>query len=194
MEDRQRPPLDADVCEAIKVEQHEIDKRYWAELELLPVSPVTRLRDEMKGLPCSPTRPRHLLRLLREYACALFDAEARKYPPGRELPRWLINLGESIEARVVPFLLRPNLGGSLDYHATAEEIKTAVHDSLKSQIEDFNSKWPDNPSPLIAENTVQLSPTHCDQPVEVSRDAQNKNRSANRLEGCVTNADLPWKN
>jgi DNA-binding transcriptional ArsR family regulator len=159
MADLQRPPLDADVYEEIKVEQHEIDKRYLTELELLRVSPLTRLREDMSGLPPSPTRPLYLLRLLREYACARFDAEARRYPSGNELPQWLLNLGERIEARVSEFLRAgPGLRGSLDYHATLEEMKTAIHESLRSRIEDCRLGFRQILSSQILNDRITSSP------------------------------------
>jgi DNA-binding transcriptional ArsR family regulator len=170
MSDLQRPPLDAVEYEAIEVAQYEVDQKYLEELQSLRVSAGTQFREEVRGMPPAPRRPIQLLNILREYASALFQAEAMRYPAGHELPSWLFNLGERIEDKVIQFL-RPNLSGSLDYHTTSEEMKNAIHDSLKSQIEAFESTWLGSQSPRIAENRIQLSPTGRDQQVEPSRHA-----------------------
>ena len=167
----QKPPLDADVYEAISVEQHEVDRRYWTELQPLRVSSLTSFSEEIKGLPPPPPQPIRLFKILEEYACALFDAEATKYPPSREHPCWLHDLGERIEARVINSL-RPNFSGTLTHHATAEEMAKAVHDSLISHVEDCISGIQRLPSPPISTGAVQLSPTANGQPVITSREAQ----------------------
>lgn len=163
MEDPHRPPLGADIYEAIALAQYEVDQKYWAELQPLRVSSLALLNADLKGQPLPPKQSLHLLKILGEYAGALFDVEARKYPPGPELARWLLDLGERIEARVLESL-QPNFSGTLAYHATAEEMGKAVHNPIKSHIEDSTAGSPRIPPPLMSTGAVQLPQTAVGQP------------------------------
>lgn len=141
MEDLHRPPLGGDIYEAIELAQHEVDKQYWAELQPLRVSLFAELSETVGGPPSPPKRPIHLFKIVREYACALFDAEARNYPTARELPLWLLDLGKRIEVRVMK-ALRSGAGSTLLHHATKDEMEKEVHDVLTTHIEDCTSGFP----------------------------------------------------
>jgi len=164
----------------IALAQYEVDQKYWAELQPLRVSSLALLNADLKGQPLPPKRPIQLLKILREYAGALFDVEATKYPPGPELARWLLDLGKRIEARVINSP-QPHFGETLTYHATAEEMEKAVHDSLKSHIEDFMVGFPRIPSPLISTDAARLPPTAVGQPVP-PREAQRGETISEQIE------------
>src|ERR1017187_6464517 len=95
-----KPPLEEDVYEEISLAQYKVHKTYRAKLNPLFVSPVTQWVTVAKGEPPLPALPRRLGRILGEYACALFDAEASYYPASPELQTWLKNLAESVGLRL----------------------------------------------------------------------------------------------
>src|SRR5450759_4632565 len=96
------------------------------------VSPMDNLPALTRAAPPLPKQPVRLFRILGEYACALFNTEAGKYPISDELESWLRGLAERVEVRAVNAALQDSLWGTLTYHATREEMRAAVHKVLES--------------------------------------------------------------
>ncbi len=76
---------------------------------------------------------------LEQYACELFDAEAKRYPNGTQLLTLLPDLAGRIEVMVMKNLADMEKGspfdvglakGSLTYHATWDEMRTAIRAAL----------------------------------------------------------------
>jgi hypothetical protein len=136
-----KPPLGEDVYEEISLAQYKVHKTYRAKLNPLFVSPMTQWVTVVKGEPPLPALPRRLGRILGEYACALFDAEASYYPASPELQTWLKNLAESVAERVEERILDRSLPEpfgdislfqeALTYHATEEQMRQTIREALK---------------------------------------------------------------
>jgi hypothetical protein len=136
-----KPPLGEDVYEEISLAQYKVHKTYRAKLNPLFVSPVTQWVTVAKGEPPLPAMPKRLGRILGEYACALFDAEASYYPASPELQTWLKNLAESVAERVEERILDRSLPEpfgdislfqeALTYHATEEQMRQTIREALK---------------------------------------------------------------
>lgn len=133
MADLDRPPLGAEVYETIAVEQHGVHERYWALLKTMK-SPHGLLGDG----PKPPKQPIRLFKALGEYACDLFDVEAKRYPSDPERQSWLTRLAERIEAMVISNLDQLEIRATFDilhptlltYHATKEQMRQAVRSAL----------------------------------------------------------------
>jgi hypothetical protein len=137
MRDLRKPQLGADVYEEISAAQHKVDKAYWAQLQLLRVSPRAYSANARIGEPIPPAQPIRLGHTLGDYARALFNAEAKWYRLGPEWEGWLRNLAERMETRTIETAWQANSTGTLTYHATKEEMQKAVHEALQAHLEEI---------------------------------------------------------
>ncbi len=148
----ENPPLDPEVWEGIATRKHAIKKSYVDTfaplLEDLP-SPFRDIAGIGDGLPPPPKQPLFLQKKLGEYAVQLFDIEAFLYPKHEKLPVWVRHLANRVEKEVIghvagmrgksQFFGPFRHGGDLTYHATLEQMKTAIRDALKPRIALFKS-------------------------------------------------------
>ncbi len=134
-----KPPLGEDVWEEISSEQYGAEKVYWEKLKALLVLPDAYIAHYTTGEPIPPKQPNCLYKILGEYACALFDAEYRKYPLDDKLEVWLRNLAARVATSIETTLSSGNLG-ALTYHATEGGMKAAVSNALESHIRACISK------------------------------------------------------
>jgi hypothetical protein len=149
-----RPPLDPYELEQLELKLHEIDKRWWIELQMMTFS-VSRIETTLGSRtagPLPPKRPLQLKRHLQSYAIMLFNEEASSvifpnvawYPRDPQSRHWQSKLAERVEARVL--LLIAKLSDSfalvrfstydLDYHGvTQSEMRQCIRECLKRLIE-----------------------------------------------------------
>jgi hypothetical protein len=147
MEDPSKPPLTAERYEAIELAQYEIDKIYWRQLEPLRFGfNLSSMTEMMKGGPRPPRQPIYLCNILKEYACALFDAEVSWYPSSPQLAMWLRNLADRIETRIIETSLRATLYGTIEYHATKERMRAALQEALQHAIQKHLPQLDDTPA------------------------------------------------
>jgi hypothetical protein len=141
MDESSEPTLTPEVKEDILRAQYEVDNESLPKLNALRV-PVGKQLAAVAGAEATvPPQPIRLSRLLREYACALFEAEAREYPPEPELKQWLQLLGAKIEGRLLNTLRPGRLGlfsawiGELTYHLAEADITNVIREALRAQID-----------------------------------------------------------
>jgi len=167
MADPVRPPLGAEVYEAIAVEQHEVHERYWALLKAMPSPGIIMLHTG----PHPPKQPIRLFKTLGDYACELFDIEANRYPGDPQLLSWITQLVQRTEAMVMnnldqleqPTMLDVMSSRSLTYHATQDQMRQAVRSAL---IE--HAKRHPKPAATSGSRNAQI------QPQEISPPETNK--------------------
>jgi hypothetical protein len=135
-----KPPLTPEVWEEIALALYEVDKAYWPRLNALRHSHIVDIA-HLTGLglgapaPPLPRQPVKLCRILGEYACALFDAEAGRYPSSSVLRDWLQRLAAQTEERVMSAALQGGgIAGSLTYHTTAEQMRATIHVILANHV------------------------------------------------------------
>ena len=138
MEPSDKPPLGAEVYESIATDQYGIDKKYWEQLSGLLCD--SELMQSMMGRgPASPRQPIRLCRVLSEYACDSFDAEAKYYPDDDpRLDGWFKDLALRIATQTIcsSLLIGKGRGGRLTYHATREQMDAAIRESLRKHLSD----------------------------------------------------------
>jgi hypothetical protein len=149
MADPVRPPLGAEVYEAIAVEQHEVHERYWALLKAMPSPGIILLHTG----PHPPKQPIRLFKTLGDYACELFDIEANRYPGDPQLLSWITQLVQRTEAMVmdnVEQLEQPTMFDvmsqtRLTYHAT----KTQMRHAVRSALTDYAKAYPKTKATVV---------------------------------------------
>lgn len=140
MEELSRPPLGDDVYEEIELAQIQVDETFWPQLRELVVS---HIESPTRGTPPLRRRPMRLRRILREYACALFDVEAKRYPASHELELWLRELAARIETRTMHAAALHQMSVSrvtLTYHASEKQMRHAIRVALQLQIASHQSR------------------------------------------------------
>lgn len=141
--------LGPEIREEISREQYAIDRTYWAKLQPFRISVVVDVAILTRGMPVPPREPVRLCGILEEYAAALFDAEASRYPASRDLESQLRDLTDRVERKILSIVPGPVLHHSLTYHATEEQMRTAIRRGLEGRIRSHLSR---------AETTVPLDP------------------------------------
>jgi len=86
--------------------------------------------------PQMPRQPVRFCSLLGDYACELFEAEAKYYPNSAQLGPWLITLANAIEHMVAMRITEIEKGSnaSLTYHAPLGQMHVAIRDALNGKI------------------------------------------------------------
>jgi lambda repressor-like predicted transcriptional regulator len=151
MEELDRPSFSAEVCESIEDEQYKVHKLYWDILDRLGVT------IHLHSIPRPPKQPLRLHRILGEYACALFDIEAARYPDSPRVSQWLEALARRIEAIVLEKLAELAMSSglafsTLEYHLTKHEMLAAIRAALAKRIETYVPRSPLEAAP--ANSTV----------------------------------------
>jgi|GEM_PF-3680406 hypothetical protein len=162
MEDSNRPPLAAEVCEEIEDSQYSVQKIYATKLNVF----AEQLRDSssMFGLGGGeglrpPKRPIAIGKCLGAYAIALFDIESSFYPRSDGLPVWLEALARRVEQKIIAHVL--SIGDSpmrafflvrLTYHASEQQMREAIRAALKTKMEG-------HPNPVRSIAPAEQSPS-----------------------------------
>ena len=147
-----KPPLDPATWETIIVAQYHIHGRYTERLQQFvilgtpfsmvnlarQIEEVTAAQSRIPSMP-RPKQPTALCAVLRDYAERLFDTEAVNYPSGTQLSGWLSSLRLRIEnliaQRIDQIEKVSESGNGLSYHATQEQMRSAIHDALKGRAQ-----------------------------------------------------------
>jgi hypothetical protein len=147
MDDLDRPHLDLEVIEDIEVDIHYQDMRVWPVLKGLQL-PTPETQKAYAPLvfnegPMPPRRPQKLSKILAEYAAALFQVEAVRYPRlDPQFAYWLHRLAERVEEHVIERVGQVEAGNptnSLAYHGVSiESMRSVVAKSLKNAVKE----WP----------------------------------------------------
>ena len=141
MSNPERPPLTPADDEAVEVEQYEIQAAYSQqvrEMRLVLFSlPILYLGDRPP-----PKQPERLCSILSSYSCALFDAEAKRYPHELELPRWLTSLARRIEEMAMQWINEVDAGYRLKFtdHATRDQMRRAIRTALQVHVKTYVEK------------------------------------------------------
>jgi hypothetical protein len=150
MEDSDRPPLAAEVCEEIAIRQYLIQKTYGPKLKLFSdgledASPIARVLAGNEAIR-PPRRPIAFCKLLAAYAIELFDAEGRAYPRSDSLLMSLESLARRVEKKIIAHVL--SFGNSpmmsafrerLTYHLGEQQMREAIRAALKERTEPSDS-------------------------------------------------------
>jgi hypothetical protein len=147
MDDLDRPELGLDIIEQIDVEMHRQDMRFWPVLKGLQL-PKPETQKAYAQLvfnegPMPPRRPQKLSTVLGDYATALFQVEASRYPRlDPQFTHWLERLAERVQARTIERVEQVEAGNptnSLAYHGLSiEAMRTAIATSLHEAVK----AWP----------------------------------------------------
>jgi hypothetical protein len=153
-DERDSPPLGAELYESIEREQYKIHKHYWDILHPLAV-PL-----HFASGPRPPKQPIHVRRILGDYARELFDIEAATYPDDKRLSQWFAALALRIETIIFGKLseITRSTGlafHSLDYHATKDEMRAAIRAALAKHIEKYLSHCLSQPE--LANSTLAVA-------------------------------------
>jgi hypothetical protein len=167
MDDSERPPLGAETYEEIEGEQYGVHQKYWSLLQDIRGPSIAGILATTGPPP--PKRPIKLSKILAEYACALFDVEAKRYHNQPQLPTWLKKLSGRTEHLVMTHLAEMQKPGALDfgsitkgsltYHATWEQMRKAINEALSAHAIEFaeRSATSQSASPSVPVPTLPKS-------------------------------------